>query len=208
MTDVHEPVMVKVWDPFVRVFHWTLVVAFAIASFTEDDLATLHAWAGYVVGGLVLLRLVWGFVGPRHARFSDFACKPATAWAYLRQMLTLRAPRHIGHSPAGGLMVFALLAVLAGAVVTGIAVYGVKDNSGPMAGWFAPSASAVTGVPSDDEGGLLGDVLGGLHETLANLALILVFAHIAGVLLASFAHDENLIRAMINGRKRATPPPD
>ena len=99
------PGTVHVWDRAVRVFHWTLAAAFFLAYFTEDDLLAIHVWTGYLIGGLIVLRLVWGLVGPRHARFSDFVTTPVTAWRYFIAMIPLRSRRHLGHSPAGGMMV-------------------------------------------------------------------------------------------------------
>ncbi|MHA1113604.1 MAG: cytochrome b/b6 domain-containing protein [Alphaproteobacteria bacterium] len=196
---------VRVWDRFVRVAHWTIVAAFAIAFVTEDDVLTLHVWAGYLIGILVVLRVFWGLVGTRHARFTDFVCRPATALQYLRDLAKLRAPRHLGHSPAGGWMVIMLICFLLLTVASGIALYGAAENSGPVAGWFdAPAGSRVSPAPHDDEGkgGFVGDVLEEAHEVFANLTLLLVLLHIAGVLLASFAHRENLVRAMFTGKKR------
>jgi cytochrome b len=181
-----EP-LVYVWDPFVRVFHWTLVVAFTVAYLTEDDLIAVHVWAGYLVGALVLARIVWGFAGPEHARFSDFLYAPGTVLRYVRDLVRFRAERHLGHSPGGGYMVVLLLIALAATVVTGLVVYGGDQHAGPLAGWFTKET---------------GEAMEETHEVIANITLALVIAHVAAVVLASFAHRENLVRAMVTGYKR------
>ena len=182
---------IKVWDPAVRIFHWTLASAFAVAFLTEDDLQLLHIYAGYLIGALLVFRVIWGFVGTRHARFRDFVHGPATVAAYLKQALRLRAPRHLGHNPAGGAMVIALLVTLAVTVLSGLALYGATDFTGPLAGIF--------------RGELAADVLEEIHEFGANFTLFLVVLHLAGVLLTSLEHGENLVRAMITGRKTEKP---
>ena len=182
---------VKVWDPLVRIFHWTLVIAFFIAYFTEDDLLKVHVWAGYTVLALVLWRLLWGVIGTRHARFTDFVCRPATVIQYLKSVIALHAKRYLGHNPAGGVMIIALLVALLLTTVSGLAVYGADQGVGPLAAW-------MTGVSEFGE-----DVLEGIHEFFANLTLILVFAHVAGVAVSSLLHRENLPRAMITGYKTA-----
>ena len=136
---------VYVWDAFVRLFHWALVVGFTVAYLTEDDLLTVHVWAGYVVGGLILARTIWGFVGPIHARFSDFVYAPMTTLRYMRDLILLRAPRHLGHSPGGGAMVIALIVLLAATVVTGLIVYGGDQQAGPLAGIVSKETGEFVG---------------------------------------------------------------
>lgn len=206
------PARIYVWDRFVRGFHWTLVAAFTIAFLTEDDLLVLHVWAGYLVGALIVLRAVWGVIGPRHARFADFVYPPAEVWAYLAAMLTFRARRYLGHNPAGGAMVVALLLVLGATVATGIAA---DTRAGSQIAAAAPAIGNVLAPVQaladsrdddrDDDDGERGEAgfVGEVHEVLADLSLILVIAHIAGVLVASLCHRENLVRSMITGWKRA-----
>ena len=122
---------VTVWDPLVRLFHWSLVSAFFIAYFTEDDLLDLHVYAGYFIAGLLSFRLIWGFVGSRHARFSDFVKRPGEVWAYLKSLLTLHPKRYLGHNPAGGAMVIGLLVSLLLTTLSGVAIYGPADSPAP-----------------------------------------------------------------------------
>ncbi len=171
------PATVKVWDPLVRIFHWSLVGLFALAYATGDEIQRVHNAAGYAIGGLLALRIVWGFVGPRHARFNDFVRTPREALAYLKDVFLLRPRRYIGHNPAGGLMVIALVSML--------------------------GATSVTGYMMTTDAYWASKALEELHEVLANATVALVFLHVLGVLAASFQHQENLVRAMITGRKRA-----
>lgn len=193
----------RVWDRFVRVFHWALVVAFTAAYLlSEDETLTFHTWAGYTVASLVLARIAWGFVGPRHARFADFVYRPSKALTYLKNLVLLRAERYLGHSPAGGLMVVALLASLLLTAGSGLAYYGTRNETDAVASYvsrdllgFKPTiASRLRDTGNRD--------LKEIHETFGNISLILIFAHIGGVVLASFAHRENLVRAMVTGDKR------
>jgi cytochrome b len=211
---VQNSTEIEVWDPFVRVAHWTIAIGFFVAYLTEDDFMTVHVWAGYVVGVLVLLRIVWGFAGPRHARFSDFACGPIKALAYLRDLFLFRAERHVGHSPAGGAMVIVLLLFLAATVASGLILYAEDRGAGPLAPFLAQVPSTAPAQPSQEAKASDDNEREGegrnrrespfeeIHEVLANVTLALVILHILGVVLASFVHHENLTRAMITGRKR------
>lgn len=192
---------VPVWDIIVRVGHWCLVAAFFIAYFTEDELLGVHTWAGYVVAGYVAVRLVWGFAGSKHARFADFAYSPLKAVRYFADLIRARAPRYLGHSPAGAMMVFALLFTLTGTALTGMAELAQSRGEGPLAPIIERRASIATDEQSaqmNEESALLA-----AHELFANLTLILVILHVGGVALASRAHKESLVKAMITGTKRA-----
>lgn len=207
-----RPATIKVWDPVVRYGHWLLVLLFGVAWFTEDDLLGLHAWAGYGIATLLVVRTIWGFVGPRHARFADFTFRPRVIGAYVTDLLAFRARRYIGHSPAGGAMVFALLLSLAATAGTGMATYAIRDGKGPLAPWLAAAGTATSAaagevrVESDRRDGKRrkpGRTIKGVHEFFANLTLVLIILHVGGVALASLAHRENLPRAMLSGVKRA-----
>lgn len=180
----------RVWDPLVRIFHWLLVVAFFTAYFVEPEDSPIHVLAGYTVLGLVLVRLVWGFVGSEHARFSAFVYRPSVVLRYLADTVRFRAKRYLGHSPGGGAMVVALLIALLATTVSGLMVYGADQHAGPLASW-------MTGVSEQAE-----DALEEVHETLANATLGLVVLHLIGVAVASWSHRENLVRSMVTGHKR------
>lgn len=185
-----ESEQTRVWDPFVRIFHWLLVAAFFTAYFVEPEESPIHVWAGYTVLGLVLLRVVWGFVGSEHAKFSDFLYRPSMVVRYLADTVRFRAKRHLGHSPGGGAMVIALLVALLATTMSGLMVYGADQHAGPLATW-------TSGLPKDAE-----KALEEVHETLANVTLGLVILHLIGVGVASLSHRENLVKAMVTGRKR------
>jgi len=191
--NIHQPKanMVRVWDPLLRLFHWSLAGSFAIAYVTEDDLLALHVWAGYLILGLIMIRVLWGFVGPRYSRWSDFVKQPTEIFTYLKAVIQSRAARHLGHNPAGGAMVVALMLSLLFTGFTGLAVYGAQELSGPMAPLFGGLSEGWAHALED------------IHEVLANLTLLLVLLHLVGVALASLQHRENLVSAMITGLKRS-----
>lgn len=218
-THEHSEQQTRVWDPWVRISHWTLAAAFFGAYFIVEEPLAVHVWLGYLVGALLLVRIVWGMVGPRHARFSDFIPSPRTFLDYTGKLLRGKAPRYLGHNPAGGAMIAALLLALAGTVTTGLMVYGAEEKAGPLAGWYAAAGSErslpalIAPARADEDGEGHGEheeaeVLEELHEFFANLTLALVGLHILGVLVSSAAHRENLARAMVTGCKRAAGPGD
>lgn len=176
------PATIRVWDPLVRLFHWSLVVSFAIAWISADEWDDLHIWAGYAAAALVSFRILWGLVGSRYARFSQFVHAPRTVTAYLKDLMAGREARYLGHNPAGGAMILLLLASLAALCLTG---------------WMY-TLDAFWGEEWVEE----------IHEVLANLLLVLVGLHVAGVALASLKHHENLVRSMITGHKRFPAPGD
>ena len=168
--------MVAVWDPLVRLFHWSTVASFAIAWFSAASSDDIHMWAGYVAACLVAFRLLWGLAGTRHARFSEFVRSPATVIAYLRDISASREARYLGHNPAGGAMILALLAALSLTAFTG---------------WLE-TTDTYYGVAWVQD----------THSYAAHAMLVLVALHVGGVVLASVRHKENLVRAMVTGRKR------
>jgi len=167
---------IKVWDLVVRVFHWSLVATFVVAWLSGDDFENLHEIAGYAILGLVAIRLLWGVVGSHYARFTQFVPNPGSVTFYLKEILKRRERRYLGHNPAGGAMVVALLFAI---IITG------------GSGWMM-SLDMFWGTEWVEE----------LHETMADLLLVLVGLHVAGVVFTGFRHGENLVRAMTNGCKR------
>lgn len=170
------PAAIKVWDLVVRVVHWSLVALFAIAFATGDQVEWLHVWVGYAIAALVVTRIVWGFIGPRNARFASFVKGPRAVLAFLKRSMHLDAPRYVGHNPAGGAMIVSLLALLTALCATG----------------FAMTTDAYWGSKALEE----------VHEALAYIAIAFVGLHVVGIIVASVEHGENLAKAMITGRKR------
>ncbi len=193
---------IKVWDPIVRIGHWTLVLAFFIAYFTDDDLMTQHVWAGYVVGAVVCFRMLWGFIGTEHARFKDFVVSPAAVLQHVRDLRNKSGKRYIGHNPIGGAMIIALLISVAVTVYTGVALYAIEDHAGPLAAWFATESAVSEPAGSKEAEDPREEFWEDLHDFFADFTLALVILHIAGGLFSSYVYKENLIRAMFTGRKR------
>jgi cytochrome b len=179
--------MVKVWDPLVRVFHWSLVFFFLFAFITEDDWLDLHVQAGYAVSFLIGFRLLWGLMGTRNARFMSFVKSPAVMLTYLKGMLSFKVPHYLGRNPLGAAMVITLLLGVALVSFTGMIMISGEGN-GPLAGTVFSTWS--------------GDWMEDVHEFFANFTLLMVVAHVSGVLVSSVLEGENLVKAMVTGRKK------
>lgn len=173
------PRRVLVWDAPVRVFHWLMVLSFAGAYITAESerFRLLHVTLGYTLAGLVVFRLLWGLAGTRHARFVNFVRGPASVWHYLRSLVGGQAEHHVGHNPAGALAIVGLLGLSLAVTASGFVLYNQ----------FA------------------GEWMEEVHEAAANLMLAVVGVHVAGVVVSSWLHRENLVGAMITGRKVARP---
>ena len=212
----HHRDEIRAWDPLVRIGHWTLALAFLVAYVTAEDLHEVHVVAGYWVGAYVVVRTIWGFVGTRYARFSDFVRGPGAVFGYLRDLVRGKPAHYVGHNPAGGAMIVALLLCLAATVFTGLMVEADTENEGPLAAWLghtgaqpaaAPPIRSVDRLPAEsraEEEQKRESAYSETHEFFANLSLALVVLHLLGVLAGSLVHRENLPRAMITGRKAAS----
>lgn len=166
---------IKVWDPAVRLFHWSLVIAFTANALILDDDSKLHQYVGYVVVGLVAFRVLWGFVGSRYARFNSFPPSVAGATEQLSDMATGRTKIHVGHTPLGALMIYNLLATLA-----------IIGASG-----YLMTTDMFWGVEWPEE----------IHQLSVAWAEFSVVLHIAAVLFESRRTKVNLPRAMMTGVK-------
>lgn len=196
----------EVWDPLVRVSHWGLAVAFAVAYLSAEEESggpsQVHVWSGYAVGIIVAVRIVWGLIGTQHARFADFAFSPIASLRYFGDLVRGHARRYLGHNPIGAAMVFALLVCLSGTVVTGIMANGGAGER-PLANITGLVMTPAFAEEAEGAGGETAEgFVGGLHSALANITLGLVVLHILGVGLACSMHRENLVFAMVTGRKR------
>jgi cytochrome b len=180
---------ILVWDLPTRLFHW-LLVTLVIASFATGKIGGLwmqhHMWSGYTIFGLLLFRVAWGFVGGRHARFSDFVCGPGAVLRYAQTMLRRDAPKHLGHNPLGGWSVLAMLIALLVQAVTGLFANDDIFIEGPLYPWVSKAAS---------------DWLTHIHKLNQEIILLLVAVHVAAVFFYLILKHENLIRPMFTGRK-------
>ncbi|MBQ0957544.1 cytochrome b/b6 domain-containing protein [Ideonella sp. 4Y11] len=179
-TDTTAVVQVPVWDRFVRIFHWGLVASFATAWLNTEHIGWWHKGAGYLALALVLARIVWGFVAPgEHARFGSFVPTPRRLWRYLGQLLRHQEPRHLGHNPAGAVMILYLLAANLVIGATG----------------FMMTTDAFWG----------NELVESVHVSAVDLTLLAVAVHVAANLYGGRRHGEHLVRSMWTGRKPLSP---
>ncbi|MFQ5518417.1 MAG: cytochrome b/b6 domain-containing protein [Mariprofundus sp.] len=181
----------QVWDKFIRLFHWSLVVVFIVlyvsAHFKYDDTHFLFA---YILMALLFSRIVWGFTSSGHAHFASFYYPIAETIAYFRSMLHGNSDRYIGHNPAGAAMTFTFLLLLIVMVVTGLVMLTWGEYEGPL--W-------AMGIDFSRETALQCQCL---HEMSTDLLLVMIALHLLGVMHSSFKHKENLASAMWHGKKR------
>jgi len=180
---------VRIWNIPVRLFHWTLAGCFITAWLTRDNrYLDIHVFAGYLMAGLILFRLLWGFIGGPYARFRDFAFGWHEVWDYVKGVLNRKPPRFLGHNPAGSWAIYLLLTLGLLIVISGFLGLGGEERQGPFAGWLNyPQGKAVQD----------------LHELLAWFMLGVVGIHLMGVLVESLLHKESLVKAMLTGYKAA-----
>ena len=167
---------IRVWDPLVRVLHWTLVIC-VISNLLNESGEIVHRWLGYTASAVVFLRFVWGFIGSRYARFADWFPTRARLLPYVRALIRNKAPRHLGHNPAGAVMMLGLMTLVAALGITG----------------FMMTTDIFFGE----------DWLEQVHEALADVLVGAVSLHVGAALFESCKHRENLIASMIHGRKAA-----
>lgn len=168
---------INVWDPVVRLFHWSLALSFAMAWLSADRWDNIHEVTGYIAAALIGIRVIWGFIGSHYARFAQFVRKPADTLLFIRQQVRKQEPRYIGHNPMGALMIVALIIIM-----------GITSLTGWM--YTTDKFWGVSWVET-------------VHEFGAELLVVLVVLHVAGVIYASLAHHENLVKSMLSGKKRA-----
>lgn len=168
---------IRVWDRVVRLFHWTVVVGCLVDFFILEDGKSAHRVIGYIVAFALIARLLWGFVGSKHARFVDFAPTPAKLGHYLKALLRREEPRYLGHNPLGAVVMLTLMGLLAAVSVTG---------------WMLTL-----------DANFRSKALEALHEGIAQLIIALAALHAAAAIYEGGRHNENLVWAMVTGRKRA-----
>jgi cytochrome b len=192
------------WDPVVRITHWAVALGVVVNGLLVKPGGTVHFWVGWALAGLLLVRVLWGFVGPRRARFASFPPDPRATLSHLADLLRGRTGDYPSHNPAGAMMAYALWALIVVTLVTGLMMTGgdspvtvAEDKAAVAAGDW--SVLVRDGDDQDDDG--VAEVPGDVHEVAANLILVLALLHVAGVIIEGRVLGRNLVRPMILGRK-------
>lgn len=197
---------IYVWDRFVRVFHWLLVALFTVSYLSGDEFETVHVYSGYGVCGLVCLRIIWGLIGSRYARFKSFLFSPKAIIEYAKSYCLGQPKHYLGHNPLGGLMVIALLSMLLLVTLSGMKLLAVEEGEGPFAETNAmhivSPAYAERGEHREYEDEDDEDFWENVHEVSVNLTIFLIILHLAGVFFSSKVHNEKLVKSMLTGYKK------
>ena len=182
-----------VWDAFVRVFHWSLVLLFTVSVASGKvggEWIVWHMRSGYAILALVTFRLIWGFVGGEYARYVSFVASPIRAMKFAKGLLSKTHEHVIGHNPIGGWMVIVMLLLLATQAILGLFSNDEIATTGPLARYVSDETSIK---------------LMGRHRTIGDILLALVGIHIAAVLFHVLVKKDGLIRAMFSGNKELPP---
>jgi len=197
---------IKVWDIAVRIFHWSLVICFAIAYFTGDEESIIHIYSGYVILALISFRVLWGFIGSQHARFKDFVYSPKQVIHYAKSLFSKKPKHFLGHNPLGGYMVIALLVSLFAVTLSGLKLYAVDEGKGPLARTY--QVQVIAKAHADEEEEKAGsqkesdkEFWEETHEITVNITLFLIALHILGIAISSRLEGQNLVKAMVTGKK-------
>ncbi|MEQ1510877.1 MAG: cytochrome b/b6 domain-containing protein [Sphingopyxis sp.] len=222
-----KPATPRRWDPIVKLTHWGVVTIVIINTLLIGEGSIAHVWAGYCLAALLALRLLWGLVGPKSARFSSFPPSPVRAIAHIRDITAGRKEEHRSHNPLGALMVYAIWATLAGIIATGVAMAGpptlpsarelqslqsLTRGEGAEASEHEQAEHGGKGSGSDEaegegesegesESDESGEVAEELHELLVNLLYVLIALHLMGVIFETRRSGPQIVRAMIPGAK-------
>jgi len=191
MQDIHacDSAQIEIWDPLLRSFHWLLVATFATAWWSEGYDIRIHLLSGTFLVGLILFRLIWGFIGEYHARFTSFHPSIRNIAQHMSELLHLHARRHPGHTPIGSLMIYLLLSALIILGISGMLLMALQMGLGPFAGWATTAEFATESLIRQ------------IHHWCFDALQILVAIHLVGVFVESLLQRNNLTLAMITGRK-------
>jgi cytochrome b len=209
MTATENAVAPRRWDPVVKLTHWTVVAAILANALITEEGSTAHVWVGYALAGTLVLRLIWGVIGPAEARFSAFPPSPGRALAHIREIVAGKRTEHASHNPLGALMVYAIWSTLAVIIVTGVLMASAPAKLEGQPGAAPPAATAQRlereegeehegreGGEEHEEGPLTE-----VHETAVNLLYVLIVLHIAGVFFETRRSGRRIVLAMLPGRR-------